>query len=348
MILYLHPRGEEEMLDKLATEANQYLKPLCIDDIENLSGFVMYSQGSFINSNFFVLHFVPAEMSAERKSDFIRAIQNFKCLYSARLILVLPGLDKDSELMSKVVAENIRNLITCSDMQQILEECRTCLSDDGKEFQDTAHLIAQERVNLARDMLRPHVEPPEEPFVIHVGGVMNRIGTTTQCFSVYRYLEWLGLKCCYIDMDGRHMQNLGALYQQTPQDGFLDVADLQLYTAAPGGGYHALVFDFGVLSEQNLAAYLEPGVKLLCCGSKAWELPPLAELLMKSSELAAARMVFSFTPDSERAGAAQMLSEVTDRVYFAPYAPDILGKSPDTGFYNSMLLKYLQGEEKEK
>lgn len=348
MILYLHPTGKAKLLDELATETNQYLKALCTDEIESLNTFVMYSQGSFLNSNLCIFHLTPQSMNAQQKDDLLKAVRSFKCLYSARLVLILPDLQKDSELLSRVMAEDIRNLITTADEAQQLVECRVCLSDDGKEFEDTAHLFAQEKINLALEFIKPRIELPETPLKITVGGILNRIGTTTQCLAVYRYLEWLGLRCCYVDTTGRHMDSLSALYQKPIEDGSLAIEEINMKKWEPQGrGYHAHVVDYGVISDENRGAFLESDVSLLCCGTKAWELPALADLLVQSDSLMEALMLFSFTGETERAGAVALLAPITKQVFFAPYSPDIFGVRVNTDFYSSMLLNRIQAKEGE-
>ncbi|RPF43385.1 hypothetical protein EDD70_2349 [Hydrogenoanaerobacterium saccharovorans] len=348
MILYLHPKGKAKLLDEIALESNQYLKTICTADIESLNTFVMYSQGNFLNSNYCVFYLIPYELSANQKDDLIKSIQTYKCIYSARLILILPDLQKDSELMSRVIAEDIRNLITCIEDEDILNECRQCLTENGKEFQDTAHFFAQEKINTAIDYIKPHVETPSKPIHIAVGGSLSRIGVTTQALAIYRYLEWLGLKCCYIDTSGRHMEALSALYGKPITDGTVTIENIRMYQSVPADETcNAFILDYGVLDDSNLKSYTDSDVMVLCCGTKAWELPCLADLLVKSEKLHQALMLFSFAGDSERESAANLLASITKQVFFSPYAPGIFDSKINTDFYSSLLLNQIQNKTQE-
>ncbi|MEG1761140.1 MAG: hypothetical protein RR115_00940 [Hydrogenoanaerobacterium sp.] len=346
MILYLHPQGKGKLLDELAVEENQYLKAICTDEIENFNTFVMYSQGNFLNSSLCIFYLEPQNLTAQQKEDLVKAINSFKCIYSARLVLILPNLQADSELMSSIMTTDIRNLITAVDDNEIIAECKVCFSDTGKEFADTAHLFAQEKINLAKEYIKPGISLPDKPFNFAIGGVMGRIGVTTQAIAVYRYLSWLGLQCCYIDADGRHIDSLSALYQKNISEGYLEIEDVNMQkTKMADEKYNAYILDYGVITEKNVAEFMICDASVLCCGTKAWELPNLADLLVQFDELQNALMLFSFTGDTERGGAIRLLEPITKQVFFAPHAPDIFRGKINTDFYNLLLLNKLQKKE---
>ena len=95
----------------------------------------------------------------------------------------------------------------------------------------------------------------KKPTVISVAGCCNRIGTTTQALQIIKYLQFLGHKAAYIQLnDSEYVQKAAGLYSAEDIDrslGRVTLNGTDLYSKPDqiaeirGMGYEYLVYDFG-------------------------------------------------------------------------------------------------------
>ena len=188
----------------------------------------------------------------------------------------------------------------------------------------------------------------ESYLTVGVAGSCHRIGTTTQAMQITRYLNSMGYKSCYIEMNENRYRNSRILLDpredisfleksrllfdveiDEPERGYIRNQGLDMYykqdalSELQDLNYDFLVYDYGVYSDKgfNKTAFLKDSYKFFCVGANAAE----ADFTFEISENLSYRkagLIFSFTAEADREDICEQLGEAAGRCYFTDYTPN--------------------------
>ena len=167
---------------------------------------------------------------------------------------------------------------------------------------------------------------------IAVAGSLPRIGTSTQCLQIIRYIQSQGKNACYIEFNNTHfLDALCDYYRDAAQsdDGAISFLNMTLYRNEEIESLHDqafdyYVYDYGVLSEldQRLrASFLEKQQKIIVCGTNPSELDAMAAVI-RTYRHSDVDYIFSFIAEDDQKFVLQQMDDRSDRTHFAPFAPD--------------------------
>lgn len=177
---------------------------------------------------------------------------------------------------------------------------------------------------------------------IAFAGICGHIGTTTQAIRLMLYLKKKNKKVCYAEMNDRAFINkMHGLYpdvkysKSSGQSVYKDLIYYRQedYVRALATGYDFIIKDYGNFSEENFEklSFLEQECKIIVAGSKPNEIFELAKLSDYRSY--GLYYIFNFVPEDEKALIKELMKDEKDRVFFAPYTPDMFeGGACDTYF----------------
>lgn len=167
---------------------------------------------------------------------------------------------------------------------------------------------------------------------IGVAGTQSRIGTTTQALQILAYLQMMGNRVCYVEMDhyGHHfVQDMQKAYEGVKIAGSCTLYEqMEFYEMAAikeliKKDYNFIIKDFGAADDPafNQPSFLESDIRVFVCGAKPDELQK-AYNIISNPLYDDARYIFSFVPKEDHAELKELMADSAASTFFADYAPD--------------------------
>lgn len=180
---------------------------------------------------------------------------------------------------------------------------------------------------------------------IGVAGALNRMGTTTQCLQICKYLISMGYTVAYVEMNkNEFIDDCEKTYSKAKKKGkYLLCNGIDMYKGladAMSGDYDYLIKDYGDMQSDkfNSISFLEQGTRVICLGSKPTELTA-ADTVLDKDEYIKSKFIFTFVPESEHKDILELMLDSKDSTYFAPYTPDLFNYNSEESnkIYSSLL-----------
>lgn len=174
---------------------------------------------------------------------------------------------------------------------------------------------------------------------IGIAGAQAHIGTTTQALQLLQYLQLMGNKVCYVEMNEHgYIKNLLNLFENVmeKEQGHIVIDHVELYESQHIKGlarkeYDYVIKDYGNLADKNFntASYTEQGQKIFVAGIKANEIFQ-TQAVLKDSRFDDVSFILSFVDNSlDLRNEIKGMFDCTERrysksekVFFADYAAD--------------------------
>ena len=171
--------------------------------------------------------------------------------------------------------------------------------------------------------------------IIHIAGVMPRIGATTLALQMVRFLrETGGYDACYVEMSRQnYIWGATQIYSGTLTDrttgkttclGIPVFSGERMEALREGkAAYDFIIGDFGNLSDTafNKRQFIEGDCKILVCGNKPNEVFRTEDAI-NDAMLEDALTVFNFTDPSDQDEIWSMMGKRGTTTDFMPYIPD--------------------------
>ena len=166
-------------------------------------------------------------------------------------------------------------------------------------------------------------------------GSVGRIGTTTQCIQMVKYLNIQNKKACYIEMNPNgYLELLKEFYDEgvtiDEQLGKITYQNVDMFYKKDKIsdilklGYDYYIYDFGTYRPDDFAliSFLEKNIKFVVCGTKPNELLYMQQALQVFYDNDV-NYIFSFSPESEHEDVLALMEEKAECTYFATFTPDL-------------------------
>lgn len=170
--------------------------------------------------------------------------------------------------------------------------------------------------------------------VIHIAGTMPRIGTTTVAMQLILFLNRLGYKAAYVEMNPQdYIWGVTALYVGCVKDklpGKVTYNSIGLYSKerlpeliSGGTHYDYIICDCGNISAKNFDAkeFADCSAMIIVAGVKPNEVFQTNQVL-KNQMFSDAIYIFSFINKADEADVLEMMQDKAAVTAFMPYAPD--------------------------
>ena len=242
------------------------------------------------------------------------------------------GYSKNSKVIKELRHCGFGKYVTAETIGDMEQQLKTCLSGkDNVEELDKLEQISTTTSNKGEETGFP-VSSPKMYQTIGVCGTQTRIGTTTQAIQLVKYFQYARIKACYIeannsnyiqsiptlyDVEG-HNQKLGKIrFENT--DFFYDLSQISEVLSFD---YAVYVYDFGILSEQNIYPYLEKDLKILVCGTLPWEMDSTNKAIGRLDDKDI-QYIFNFTCKSIRSSLQQFMLDKSSHTFFSELIPNM-------------------------
>lgn len=242
------------------------------------------------------------------------------------------GYSKDSKVIKELRHCGFGKYVTAETIGDMERQLADCLSGkDNVEELNKLEQISTTTSNKGEETGFP-VPSPKMYQTIGICGTQTRIGTTMQAIQLVKYFQYAGIKACYIGANGSdHIQSIPTLYDVEEQDTKLGKIrfentdffyDLSQISDVLSLDYAVYIYDFGVLSERNIYPYLEKDLKILVCGTLAWEMDSTNKAIeiLDDKDI---QYIFNFTCTSIRNDLRKFMLEKSKDSYFSELIPNM-------------------------
>ncbi len=336
MLLYLTSNENIGLFDFLTDETGMLVKKLSGEFI--LNKFVIHDMRNLSHFSYIV---VDLEALKDDVEDIIESIKAFKTMYDSRIILFAEKADKS--LLDRIIKETeVYNIVTAKTIKKIKDEIRMCISPQGMSKE---YLIKS--MNLDLDV--PMEDIPKYSFIgentkIIVAGSMPRVGTTTTAINIASYLASIGAKVSYTEANGNdHLMDIYSYYApDIPiNENYFTYKKVSYFfnASVPVGGYNFNVIDIGQLKKNNVKVFELGDAKILCGGSKPYELRELK----KSLELINAKYkdIFFLLPEGEILDIKNKLPISHEQIYTFKFSSSLFDQNINVDIWQRVLSQYI-------
>lgn len=330
MLLYLSSNQNIGIFDFLTKEKGLIIKKLTGEFY--LKKFVIHDMRSLSHYSYVA---VDLKAAKDNENEFIEALVAFKTMYDSRIIIFAEGLQIEDNLIQKLIKKKVYNIITVTTVLQIKEQILKCVSEQGITIED--YRSDKDTNSLSKYIFK------HKNIKIAVAGVQNRVGTTTTAFNITNYLHEIGAKVSYTEANNNeHLKDIAAYYE------FIEEIDkcakykgieYYMYKQFPND-YNFNIFDLGILNLSSLSIFKACDVRILCSGSKPYELLCLNKILKLISD-EKINTIFSFSPEAGRVNLKKLTENENNKVYFSQYSPSLFEGKVNEKVFKDILVDYI-------
>ena len=181
---------------------------------------------------------------------------------------------------------------------------------------------------------------------IGVVGGQERIGTTTQSLQIVLYLQLMGSKVCYVEMNkSNYIEQTKQLYNSVKYNevsGKYTTNDIEMFKGGNlpfviKANYDYIIKDYGnVENDFNKLSFLESDIQIIVVGAKPNEIFQTTECL-RDKAYTNSKYIFSFVPKGDREDILEMMGSKSSDTFFATlnvYDPFVYNSASNTIFKN--------------
>lgn len=260
---------------------------------------------------------------------------------NARFIFYFLGKNTRSALISALMEKGFYLFVTDSIASRANAELKKCL--DGYATLEPEE--PEEPTPESEDVV-----PEQKQICISVGGCCARMGTTTQAIQMVQYLQYLGHKACYVQMnDTKYVETLQSIYTFTTVDSELacvtyngvDMYSKPEYIAKIKTlDYAFIIFDYGNMAAPsfNIISFLERDIRIVVGGDSPSEVLAMTSIFNSALLQSDVYYLYNFIHESGKSEILELMADKADHVAFTTYTPDAyVYNTENNAVFDSML-----------
>lgn len=334
MLLYLTSTENVGLFGFLTEDLGILVKKLSGEF--SLNRFVVHDMRNLSHFSYIA---IDLEAIKDNMDETIESLIAFKALYDSRIIVFAEKAP--IELLNRIIEETeIYNIITAKNIEKIKDEIKITVSPQGmnKDYL-LRSMNSSMDINLDTGLQYSFIG---ENIKIIVAGSMNRVGTTTTAMNMASFLSSIGANVSYTQANGSdHLEKIheyfffnnpikNNCFSQDRVECFLD-------SNIPSDDYNFNIIDIGTLSQANSKIFEIGQVKILCSGTKPYELPQLNSAL----EIFRKNEVNIILNDVIDKSIKKSISLDPDGIHISKYTPDLFDKNTNKEIWKSILSEYI-------
>jgi hypothetical protein len=330
MLLYLSSNQNVGIFDFLTKEKGILIKKLTGEFY--LKKFVIHDMRSLSHYSYVA---IDLKALKDKENEFIEALVAFKTMYDSRIIIFAEGVQIDDNLIQKLLEVKIYNIITATSVSEIKDQVLRCVSEQGMTIEEYRSV---EQLNSVSRYIFKH-----KNIKIAVAGVQSRVGTTTTAFNLANYLHGIGAKVSYTEANNNeHLKDIAAHYEFIQEiDKCTKYKGIEYYMDKQfPNDYNFNIFDLGILNFSSLSIFKACDVRILCSGSKPYELPCINKALKLIGD-EKINTIFSFSAEAGRVNLKKLTENEKNKVYFSQYSPNLFDGNVNEKMFKDILIDYI-------
>lgn len=334
MILYLSSTQHTNLLDFIGfyePDSGMPIKKMVGNFV--LKQFVVYDMRSFAHFTDMVLD-RPA--FGDTDEEFAQAIEEFLTMYSARVTVICEGLTQANPLFQALLDSGVGNIVCDTEIWEIQQEIRECLSDQGM-----TRYAAKERP--ARTGGQEHYRFDCNNVVVAVMGSQTRIGTTTAAVGLSAWLARVGASVCYVETHaGSHLTALARGYEMEAEEGGWQFEGVHYRSMETKEDVNFVVYDLGCDLAGKRKLLERADIRLLVCGTKPYELGFTVRLQTSLAGIHA-HLLCPFVAEGMKDDLMEALQNDYHKVMFSEYQPELTDSDCNGKQYKNAIARYIAG-----
>ncbi|MNW36545.1 hypothetical protein D3C74_135580 [compost metagenome] len=337
MILYLTSATHINLLDFLEKEQELSVKKLTGNF--SLLSFVIKDMRHFAHVRYIALDRVALTESDE---ELIQALLSYQTIYDMRVVLIAEGLSTRSPFLLSLIQNEILNVVTATEIEEIRNELRECFSEEGMQrFKpDFFQPIAEEKSMYIRYEEKEKYQFNCSNLKIAIAGCDRRVGVTTTAMNLVSWINGHGGTACYVEANSNnHLAHIIHLFDPEKIGNSYRMEGNDLYmTEEFNRNYNVIVMDCGVLEEKSIQKnFTTADIQLLCGSAMPYELARLYRAIDRCKDLAV-NVLGLFVPNDLK---AYMLKAIDSEILFGESSRDLFDPYVNNELYHKLLETYI-------
>lgn len=205
-------------------------------------------------------------------------IKNYKDLHSSRLVFIA----NEEDVIIKLIECEVYNILICITEDELKKELEIVMSEKGMSKEYIRKKAGfEEEPGLSEYKEKEYREFKERNKVINVVGTQERVGVTKICMNLSYYLNSIGCKVCYVEVNNNnHLKELAIQYEIEKKDKSYSYENIEFinynYFDVTDKKYNFVICNFGIVNENN-AIFLKDNKTIVVSGKEEYELKYLEE-----------------------------------------------------------------------
>lgn len=266
----------------------------------------------------------------EKEENIIKSVVAIKSMHNIRIIIFATGYKEGDSILSQFFKEGIYNFVIGDSYQKQDEEFKKCLSKEGNEYKDAIRFRVDDINTKGKNkvIIKKEYKKLKQLLTVAVAGTQKHIGATTQAFLLCKFFNERGLKACYVCANNSSdieelRENAGKeLNNGMFQYNGVDIYDKNEKISAMSYGYDVYIYDYGILTNENLDSFIKNDKRIIVGGSKLWEISNIFIAIAKLKELEDVHFIISFCPIEDKNALSSNMNKYKKNTYFSEYAPN--------------------------
>lgn len=251
--------------------------------------------------------YLNSDLIAETINDVAAAMRS-------KIIILAIGFDINSKLCTSLISYGIKNIITAGNLTDIKSDFLDYYNADGTEV----------ITKVQSKILEKEIQQTSAKTIAVVGS-QERIGTTTQCFQIVKYLASKGYKTAYLEFNNTdYLKKMKKLFSIS--DNIFTFEGINLFNAEQIKyvlkEYDYIIYDYGSTLAPNFNKYsfLEKDICIAVCGAKPNEIEYSTKILGLFQNNSNVIYLFNFVSDNDKNDIKKLMGNHS--TYFSSLIPD--------------------------
>lgn len=284
-------------------------------------------------------------------SEIVEEIINIKRALNIKPIILTPSFRAESSIIRLLLDNDIKNFVvsanTLSEQKDELEKSLNGYYDNNK----------RDELIYIEEVIKEEESRLENLTTIAVAGTSHKVGVSSQCFQIVKYLNYLGYRACYFELNHNLYENrnksiikedeisfaekIKSLFDIQKVDdelGYFICEGIDIYYDASKlsdvlkMGYEYIVYDYGVYKDRsfNKTAFLKDDINIFIASAFVTEIDNAIDLALNTS-YKNSKIIFSFCSNDEKENIKDLFSSIilakdksnVNRCFFAKYSPSL-------------------------
>lgn len=259
-------------------------------------------------------------------SIIVEYVNRLKKAKNSKIIIFAAGYSYRSVIINDLIKVGFVNFILAPGLATQNEEFEKCITGENEKGSITEKIQEEMQEEMQQK------EKAERYKSIGIAGTMGRIGTTTQCLQIVKFLMLKGYTAAYIEINSSgYIEKSKRLYSNVmdhPEQNYVTYNDIDMYHGnylndAIRNGYDYIVCDYGSLDDPsfNKVSFMEKEIKIFVAGSKPSEFDKIQPVLQSAVYVDTA-FIFNFIPEGDKKDLLEMMCEKSENTVFSGITPD--------------------------
>lgn len=289
------------------------------------------------------------EQYADEAKELVHWINRIEDALKIKTIIFAAGYSPQSTVCRMLWDAGVKNFIFSIYLGEQKEDLEYCLSGYYENFgykEKRGFSFDKEEEDLTE---KSGEEKKTRTIGIGVAGCIQRMGTTTQALQIVKYLQFIGFKAAYFQMNASNfVEAVKDAYEQVTVDdsiGLVSYAKVDMFCRTDklqevlNLDYDYLIFDYGVAGENgfNKISFLEKERQIFVVGSKPGGEFEKTYDVIKNNFYNNVFYIYNFVASGEQEDIKDLMGEKAEVTFFAEDSKDPFVFSGNTEIYASIL-----------